>query len=206
MIGTGASAIQFVPEVAKQAEALTIYQRSAPWILPKPDREYPEWEQRLFRRLPARVAAARLGMFGFIEGATYAFTGTRWMMVPFRAIADRERRSMLHDPDLRRKATPDYEIGCKRILFTSDWYPTLLRENVELLTGGVERITERRRRRRRCRARGRRDHLRDRLSVARLRRPDGDPRARRDESSTRSGARRPTPTSAPPSPASPTCS
>ena len=142
VIGTGASAIQFVPEVAKQAEALTIYQRSAPWILPKPDRDYPEWEQRLFRRLPARVAAARLGMFGFIEGATYAFTGTRWMMVPFRAIADRERRTMLTDSELRRKATPDYEIGCKRILFTSDWYPTLLRENVELLTGRVERITE----------------------------------------------------------------
>jgi cation diffusion facilitator CzcD-associated flavoprotein CzcO len=140
VIGTGASAIQFIPEVAKRAESLAIYQRSAPWILPKPDREYPDWEQRLFRRLPARVAAARLGMFGFIEGATYAFTGTKWMMAPFRAIAERERRSMLRDPELRRKATPDYEIGCKRILFTSDWYPTLLRENVELLTGGVERI------------------------------------------------------------------
>jgi cation diffusion facilitator CzcD-associated flavoprotein CzcO len=141
VIGTGASAIQFVPEVAKQARQLTIYQRSAPWILPKMDREYPRWEQRLFRRFPARVAAARMAMFGFVECATYGFTGKKWLMAPFRAVAERERRARLSDPDLIEKATPDYEIGCKRILFTSDWFPALARDNVELLSGGVERIT-----------------------------------------------------------------
>jgi cation diffusion facilitator CzcD-associated flavoprotein CzcO len=62
VLGTGASAIQFVPEVAKVASDTTIYQRSAPWILPKADRAYPEWERRLFRRFPLRVAAARLGL------------------------------------------------------------------------------------------------------------------------------------------------
>ena len=61
VIGTGASAIQFVPEIASQAEQLTIYQRSAPWILPTSDREYAAWERRLFERVPARVAAARPG-------------------------------------------------------------------------------------------------------------------------------------------------
>ncbi len=142
VIGTGASAIQFVPEIAEDAAEVTIYQRSAPWILPRMDRAYSAWEQRLFRRFPLRVAASRLAMFSLFECGTYAFTGKTWMMAPFRAIAERERQAQLgDDPELLRKATPDYEIGCKRILFTSDWYPTLARKNVELLTGGVERIT-----------------------------------------------------------------
>jgi cation diffusion facilitator CzcD-associated flavoprotein CzcO len=142
VIGTGASAIQFVPEVAESAGSTTIYQRSAPWILPKTDRSYPEWERRLFRRFPARVAASRLGLFAFFELGTYGFTGHPRVLAPFRKIADRERRQMLgHDPELLAKATPDYEIGCKRVLFTSDWYPTLLRDDVELVAGGAQRIT-----------------------------------------------------------------
>jgi cation diffusion facilitator CzcD-associated flavoprotein CzcO len=141
VIGTGASAIQFIPEVAKVAGKLTIYQRSAPWILPKNDREYPEWERRIFERFPARVAASRLGMFLFFEYGTYGFTGTRWVMAPMRKIADIARRRGIDDPALLEKATPDYEMGCKRILFTSEWYPTITRPNVELVHGGVQRVT-----------------------------------------------------------------
>ncbi len=142
VIGTGASAIQFVPEIAEAAGSTTIYQRSAPWILPKTDRSYPEWERRLFRRFPARVAASRLGLFAFFELGTYGFTGHPGVLAPFRKIADHERRQQLgHDPDLLAKATPDYEIGCKRVLFTSEWYPTLVRDDVELVTGAVERVT-----------------------------------------------------------------
>lgn len=140
VIGTGASAIQFVPAIADTAATLTIYQRSAPWILPKMDRAYPAWERRIFERFPARVAAARLGMFAFIETATYGFTGHSWLMAPFRRISERERRRRLRDPELIAKATPDTEIGCKRILFTSDWYPTLARPDVELVAGAIERI------------------------------------------------------------------
>ncbi len=142
VIGTGASAIQFVPEIAEVVGQLDIYQRSAPWILPKSDREYPEWERRLFRRFPARVAASRLGIFAFLETATYAVTGADWVARPFEAIADRERsKALAGHPELIAKTTPDYPLGCKRILFTSDWYPTLLRDNVELIDGAVERIT-----------------------------------------------------------------
>jgi cation diffusion facilitator CzcD-associated flavoprotein CzcO len=141
VIGTGASAIQFVPEIAPAAERLTIYQRSAPWIIPKVDREYPEWERRVFERFPARVAAARFGMFAFFETFTYGFTGRPWMMTPFRAIANAARKRGLADPELRAAATPDYQMGCKRVLFTADWYSTLTRPNVELLNGAVERIT-----------------------------------------------------------------
>jgi cation diffusion facilitator CzcD-associated flavoprotein CzcO len=141
VIGTGASAIQFVPEVAREAAQTTIYQRSAPWILPKSDRSYPEWERRLFARFPARVAAARLAYFLFYELATYAFTGTEWAMRGGEAIADRYRRSELEDPGLLAKATPDYPMGCNRVLISSDWYPTLKRPDVELVAGGPGRIT-----------------------------------------------------------------
>lgn len=142
VIGTGASAIQFVPEIAPRAEKLTIYQRSAPWILPKPDRRYPEWERRFFKAFPPRVAAARLFFFGFFELGTYGFTGHPWVTRPFKWIANLYRKRSLGDrPDLLARSTPDYEIGCKRILFSSDWYKTLKRDNVELVDDAVERIT-----------------------------------------------------------------
>jgi cation diffusion facilitator CzcD-associated flavoprotein CzcO len=144
VLGTGASAIQFVPAIAPIAGQTTIYQRSAPWILPKSDRAYPEWERRLFRAFRPRVLASRLAFFSFLELGTYAFTGTDWVGRVFTAVADRERRKQLgQDPALLAKATPDYPIGCKRVLITSDWYPTLRRDDVELVTGGVERITQR---------------------------------------------------------------
>jgi cation diffusion facilitator CzcD-associated flavoprotein CzcO len=142
VIGTGASAIQFIPAIAPSAKQLTIYQRSAPWIMPKSDRAYPKWEQQLFKAFPPRVALSRVGFFAFLEGATYGFTGTDWVIQPFKFAADRERNKVLQDPELRAKATPDYRIGCKRVLFTSDWYPTLNRPNVELLNGQVDRISK----------------------------------------------------------------
>ena len=88
------------------------------------------------------MAASRLGLFAFFEIGTYGFTGHPGVLAPFRKVADRERRQKLgHDPELLAKATPDYQIGCKRVLFTSDWYPTLLRDDVELVTGPVQRVT-----------------------------------------------------------------
>jgi cation diffusion facilitator CzcD-associated flavoprotein CzcO len=141
VLGTGASAIQFVPEVAAVAAHTTVYQRSAPWILPKSDRAYPEWERRLFKRFPARVAASRVGIFALLEYGTYGFTGTDWVLRPLQAVAERTRRKELRDPELIAKATPDYEMGCKRVMITSDWYPTLARPDVELVCGGAQRIT-----------------------------------------------------------------
>ncbi len=142
VIGTGASAIQFVPRIAEEAAQVDVYQRSAPWILEKNDRPYPEWEQRLFRKVPVRVAASRLGLFAIFEAFTYAFTGADWLARPVEWLADRDRRKALEgDPDLIAKTTPDGRLGCKRVLVTSEWYPTLRRPDVELIAGGVERIT-----------------------------------------------------------------
>ena len=143
VIGTGASAIQFVPVIARQAAQLDIYQRSAPWILPKMDRDYPQWEQKFFRNFPARVAVARKTLFGVFEALTYGFTGSNWVMKPATALANSYRRKALKGrPELLEKCTPDYAIGCKRVLFTSDWYSSLCRENVALHTGGVAALTE----------------------------------------------------------------
>ena len=142
VIGTGASAIQLVPEIAEVAERTTIYQRSAPWILPRLDRAYPEWERALFRRFPARVAAARVANFAFFELLAHGLTGHRSLLALVRTLANLERRRALRGrPDLIAAATPDYEIGCKRVLVTSDWYPTLLRDDVELIAGAASGVT-----------------------------------------------------------------
>ncbi len=141
VFGTGASAIQFVPRVAELAGELTIYQRSAPWIVPKVDRTYPEWERRIFERFPARVAASRLGLFALFEVGTYGFTGNHWVLRPLAALADAYRNRELPDPELRALATPDYEIGCKRVLFSNEWYAMLRRVSVELLGGPAQRVT-----------------------------------------------------------------
>lgn len=142
VIGTGASAIQFVPRVAESAAETTVYQRSAPWILPKSDRAYRAWERRLFERFPARVRAARAGLFGIFEIFTYAFTGRDWLFRPMEWVANRIRRRELgHDPGLLERATPDYPMGCKRVLITDEWYPTLAREDVDLVAGQPAEIT-----------------------------------------------------------------
>ena len=141
VFGTGASAIQFVPRIAPLVDELTIYQRTAPWIIPKTDREYPEWERKVFERFPARVNASRAGLFAAFELGTYGFTGKHWVIKPLGKLADIYRERELPDAELRALATPDYEIGCKRVLITSDWYSTLRRENVELVGGSPGRVT-----------------------------------------------------------------
>jgi cation diffusion facilitator CzcD-associated flavoprotein CzcO len=142
VVGTGASAIQFVPEIAPLASHTTIYQRSAPWILAKSDRVYADWERRLFERFPIRVAAARAGMFTMFELLAHGLTDTPSLLPIVRNMANRERQKQLGDnPELLAKATPDYEIGCKRVLITDDWFPTLRRDDVELVDAAVERVT-----------------------------------------------------------------
>jgi cation diffusion facilitator CzcD-associated flavoprotein CzcO/glutathione S-transferase len=142
VIGTGASAIQFVPEIAKVAAQTTVYQRSAPWILPKSDRIYPAWERRLFERFPARVKASRLGLFGIFELFTYPFTRFDWAFRPLERVADRARRKAIASkPELEPLTRPNYPMGCKRVLITSDWYPTLARPDVDLIGGEPTEIT-----------------------------------------------------------------
>lgn len=140
VIGTGASAIQFVPQIAPDVAELKLFQRTAPWIMPKPDRDVAAWEQRLFKRLPAAQKAFRGAIYGVLESRVLAFVFTPRLMKLFQKVAVRFIHKHIKDPELRRKVTPDYTIGCKRILISNDYYPALARDNVDVLTDGIAEV------------------------------------------------------------------
>jgi len=140
VVGTGASAIQFVPEVAKVAAQVGVYQRSAPYVLPKADRPYREVEQNLYDRLPVVRKADRLRIFLYGELLTSGFVLSPKLLGGPMQLWRRQLRSQIADPGLRAKCVPDYVMGCKRVVFSNDWYPTMARPNVELITDRIERI------------------------------------------------------------------
>jgi cation diffusion facilitator CzcD-associated flavoprotein CzcO len=141
VIGTGCSAIQVVPAIQPQVERVTIYQRSPGWTFPKMDYAYSERAQRLFERFPALQRLDRALVFGFMELGAAAMTDRRWLLAPFRAGARWNIKKAIKDPVLRAKVTPRDEVGCKRVMLTDEWYPTLTKPNVELVTDRIERIT-----------------------------------------------------------------
>ena len=148
VIGTGASAIQFVPEIAPAVARMTIFQRSAPWVLGKMDREYPERVKRLHRRFPLLPRLWRRGWQLWFETLVPVFTRPdsitgRIDKAFYMAMSNTNRFLQLRgDRRLWKATTPDSPIGCKRILITADWFPTLRRENVELVTTAISEVTE----------------------------------------------------------------
>ena len=140
-IGTGASAIQFVPEIRKQAERVHVIQRTAPWVMPHPNREIRGWEKRLYDRFPILQKLVRGGVYAGRELFVLGFVKNPRLMKLAEKIARKHIETQIADPALREKVTPDYTIGCKRILPSNRWYRALAKPNVELLTGGVERVT-----------------------------------------------------------------
>lgn len=142
VIGTGASAIQVVPTIAPSVDHLTLFQRTPPWILPKDDRPTRPIERWLYRHVPLSQRAIRELRYWTQELRVPAFTGHApgLMTVPHRA-ALRHLRTQVRDPALRRALTPNYKIGCKRILLSNDYYPALVRPNVSLITAGISQVT-----------------------------------------------------------------
>jgi cation diffusion facilitator CzcD-associated flavoprotein CzcO len=141
VIGIGASAIQFVPQVAKVARELTLFQRSVNYVAPKPDRAYRPWERWLLEHVPAVRRAYRASIYWRFE-ARFALMrkGNRFA----RMLQDRfgtEVSKMVSERLPREALVPDYTPGCRRILIANDWYPTLLRPNVEVVTDDVAEIT-----------------------------------------------------------------
>jgi cation diffusion facilitator CzcD-associated flavoprotein CzcO len=143
VIGTGASAIQFIPEVARQAARVHVFQRTPPWIHPRPDFEIPPPVRAAFGAAPPVMRAFRDGIYWLLEARAAGFAVHPRLMAPLRWMAQRHIKRQVADPALRAKVTPDYTIGCKRILLSSDYYPALTRPNVDLVTEPVVRITER---------------------------------------------------------------
>ncbi|ANY08084.1 flavin-containing monooxygenase [Pseudonocardia sp. HH130630-07] len=143
VIGTGASAIQFVPAIAPEAGHLTLFQRTAPWVLPKPDKPIPERTRRAFRRVPGLRRAYRAALYWRHEAMVVGFLHPRVMRIAERVARLYLRRAFAGDDALRRAVTPDFTMGCKRVLMSNDYYPALRRADVTVETTGIARITER---------------------------------------------------------------
>ncbi|WP_321927576.1 flavin-containing monooxygenase [Paraburkholderia guartelaensis] len=140
VIGTGASAIQVIPEVAKIAGQLTVFQRSAAWIVPRPDRDFTAEEKGMFRKFPETMKELRASIFWENEERYAQRAAVPSLLAKASAVATKHLEGQVTDPELRRKLTPDYEIGCKRILKSSDFYPAICRSNVNLVTDGIDHV------------------------------------------------------------------
>jgi cation diffusion facilitator CzcD-associated flavoprotein CzcO len=138
VVGTGASAAQFVPEIAPKVAALTVFQRTAPWLLPRWDRALTGAERRLYRAVPAAQRLVRWSLYWSRELSAVAFLRPRYMALGER-VARRHLARQVPDPDLRAKLTPNFTMGCKRVLLSNDYLPALGRPNVEVVT---EKIAE----------------------------------------------------------------
>jgi cation diffusion facilitator CzcD-associated flavoprotein CzcO len=142
VVGTGCSAIQVVPAIQPVVERVDVYQRSPGWTMPRMDHAYSERAKRLFERFPALQRLDRRAIFAFQElGAAAMTKRRRGLLRAFRAIARRQITKAIADPDLRRKVTPTDELGCKRVMLTDDWYPTLAQPNVDLVTDPIAEVT-----------------------------------------------------------------
>lgn len=142
VIGTGASAIQFVPEVVKVAKSVTLFQRSAPYVLPKPDKEYSPRMKRLMERLPIIRSLERLGLYSAYETRVLGFGSLhKYTMKFFQMRFHSFLRKQVKDPTLREKLTPDYPMGCKRVLLSNNYYPALVQPHVTVETKSIEKMT-----------------------------------------------------------------
>jgi cation diffusion facilitator CzcD-associated flavoprotein CzcO len=140
VVGTGASGVQIVPNIAAQVKELHLFQRTAAWVLHKPDRPMRDWERRMFRAFPFTQRVYR-GLFYWMNELTVIALAKRPSLTRFiRMLAMRQMDRAGLPPELRQRLTPDYTIGCKRILPSNDFYPTFLRPNVHLHTSGIDRI------------------------------------------------------------------
>ncbi|RBY85035.1 NAD(P)/FAD-dependent oxidoreductase [Blastococcus sp. TF02A-30] len=139
VLGTGASAIQFVPAVAGRTAKLSVFQRSAPYVLPKPDRAYRERAKRAFARVPGLLRLSREANYFSNELRTLGFNTEPRLLFAHRKRFFAHLRKAVPDPELRAKVTPTDPMGCKRILMSNEWYPALQLPQVEVVT---DRITE----------------------------------------------------------------
>jgi cation diffusion facilitator CzcD-associated flavoprotein CzcO len=143
VVGTGASAIQFVPQIAPRVGKLHLFQRTPPWIVPRLDFAFSEKQRQRFRRLPLARWLLRQYIFWRQEVRVLAFLGNERFRKKMEAIAHRHLARHIKDPQLRATLTPNYQLGCKRVLVSDDFYPTLNRPNVELITSSIQEVRER---------------------------------------------------------------
>ena len=131
-----------MPAIQPEVEKLYVIQRTPPWIFPHSNRPIRGWERRIYRRFPAAQRLMRGGVYAMRESAVLGFVKQPRIMNLVEKVARAHQRRQIDDPELLEKVTPDYTIGCKRILPSNKWYPALGQPNVELITGGVEEVRE----------------------------------------------------------------
>jgi len=141
VVGTGSSAIQLVPEIQPEVGSLALLQRTAPWVLPKPDHAYPPVETAMFRHLPGFQRAYRGAIYGALELLQLAERRPE-VMARLQRVGLWHLRRQVADPRLREVLTPRFTLGCKRLLLSNTYYPALTRPNVEVVDGGLMRVTE----------------------------------------------------------------
>ncbi|MCD4536275.1 NAD(P)/FAD-dependent oxidoreductase [Nocardioides sp. cx-169] len=145
VIGTGASAIQIIPELQKALQPtgghLDVYQRSAPWVIPRNDRAYSRLERLALRRVPGLRRLYRTGLYWSHEAYVPAFTLQPKIAAPARALALRNIEKGISDPVLRDKVTPRFAFGCKRVLRSNTYYPALAADNTEVITERISKVT-----------------------------------------------------------------
>jgi cation diffusion facilitator CzcD-associated flavoprotein CzcO len=140
VLGTGASAIQFVPALAPVVAGLAVFQRSAPYVLAKPDRAYDERVKRRFARVPGLLRLSRQGTYFSNELRSLGFNTEPRLLVVHRKRFRDHLAAQVPDPDLRRKLTPTDPMGCKRILMSDEWYPALRLPQVEVVTDAIAEV------------------------------------------------------------------
>ncbi|ASU82844.1 NAD(P)/FAD-dependent oxidoreductase [Nocardiopsis gilva YIM 90087] len=143
VIGTGASAIQFVPQIQPRVGALHLFQRTPPWIVPRTDRDITRAEHWLFHRLPVTQQIARKSIYWARENYVFGFVKNPRLMKLVAKLATAHMKRQVKDAELRTKLTPTYLPGCKRILISNDYYPALTQPNVSVVTDGIAEVRPR---------------------------------------------------------------
>ena len=140
VIGTGASAIQFVPRIQPQVGRLHVFQRTPSWVMPDTDRRISDFERRMFERVPLTQRFVRALIYLAHETTVFGTIVNRRLSKAAEAIARRHLRRQVADPELRRKLTPTYTLGCKRITMSNTYYPALTQPNAELVTDPIREV------------------------------------------------------------------
>lgn len=140
VIGTGASAIQIIPKIAPIVGHLDVYQRTAPYVIPRLDRSYFGWERAALRNVPGLRRVVRGQDWFFRELQVPGLTRNENFMAPIKALALGMLRVQVRDPELREKLTPKFTIGCKRMLISNTYFPAIARDNVDLVTDPIQRV------------------------------------------------------------------
>ncbi|MBI1785875.1 NAD(P)/FAD-dependent oxidoreductase [Candidatus Sumerlaeota bacterium] len=140
VIGNGASALQFIPLTAPRTSKLTLFQRSANWIVPKPDHDYTPKEKAFYTRHRLLSRLYRWYIYLLLEARWPVFSRESWMGRWFARASAARIAKIVRDPHLRQALTPDYAVGCKRVLQSGDYYEALTRDNVEVVTSPIEQV------------------------------------------------------------------